>query len=72
MYGVLPYNFYSTNYESVLADAYFIGKTVYPDRFADIDPSVKADEIYAKFVGKPVFNELNRNYNNTGFRKIEV
>lgn len=72
VYGVLPYNFYSTNYESVLADAYFIGKTVYPDRFADIDPSVKADEIYAKFVGKPVFNELNRNYNNTGFRKIEV
>ena len=72
VYGVLPYNFYSTNYESVLADAYFIGKTVYPDRFTDIDPSVKADEIYAKFVGKPVFAQLNGNYNHTGFRKIEV
>jgi iron complex transport system substrate-binding protein len=72
VYGVLPYNFYSTNYESVLADAYFVGKTVYPDRFADIDPAVKADEIYTMFVGKPVFKELNRNYNNTGFQRIAV
>jgi iron complex transport system substrate-binding protein len=72
VYGVLPYNFYSTNYESVLADAYFIGKTIYPDRFSDIDPAVKADEIYTKFVGKPVFAELNGNYNSTGFQPIAV
>jgi iron complex transport system substrate-binding protein len=72
VYGVLPYNFYSTNYESVLADAYFVGKTVYPDRFADIDPKVKADEIYTMFVGKPVFAELNANYDNTGFSSIQI
>jgi iron complex transport system substrate-binding protein len=72
VYGILPYNFYSTNYESVLADAYFVGKTVYPDRFADVDPAVKADEIYTMFVGKPVFAELNGNYNNTGFRQIAI
>jgi iron complex transport system substrate-binding protein len=72
VYGVLPYNFYSTNYESVLADAYFIGKTVYPDRFSDIDPAAKADEIYTMFVGKPVFAELNGNYNSTGFQPIAV
>ena len=51
VYGVLPYNFYSTNYENVLADAYFIGKTVYPDKFADIDPEAKANEIMTKFLG---------------------
>jgi len=50
-----PYNSYNTNYETVLADAYFIGKTLYPDRFADVDPVEKADEIYTFFVGKPVF-----------------
>jgi iron complex transport system substrate-binding protein len=72
VYGILPYNFYSTNYESVLADAYFVGKTVYPDRFADIDPSVKADEIYIRFVGKPVFRTLNANYNSTGFQQITI
>jgi iron complex transport system substrate-binding protein len=72
VFGILPYNFYSTNYESVLADAFFIGKTVYPDRFADIDPSVKADEIYKMFVGKPVFAALNANYNSTGFQPITI
>ncbi|MGB9940044.1 iron ABC transporter substrate-binding protein, partial [Methanosarcina sp.] len=30
VYGVIPYNFYSTNYESVLANAYFAGKVLYP------------------------------------------
>ena len=71
VYGVLPYNFYGTNYDTVLADAYFIGKVMYPDRFADIDPSVKAAEIYAKFVGKPVFITIIAN-NPLGFQKIPV
>jgi iron complex transport system substrate-binding protein len=72
VYGVLPYNFYSTNYETVLADAYYIGKTMYPDRFSDIDPQQKADEIYTMFVGKPVFLTLNGNYQNLGFTKISL
>ena len=70
VYGVLPYNFYSTNYESVLADAYYVGKTVYPERFTDVDPNVKADEIYTKFVGKPVFAQINANHNNLAFGPV--
>lgn len=72
VYGVLPYNFYNTNYETVLADAYFVGKTLYPDRFADVDPVKKADEIYTFFVGKPVFGDLNGQYNNLGFATIPL
>lgn len=72
VYGVLPYNFYSVNYETVLADAYFIGKTLYPERFSDVDPQAKADEIYTKFVGKPVFSSLNAQYKNLGFTKINL
>jgi len=72
VYGVLPYNYYSTNYETILADAYFIGKTLYPDRFADIDPERKADEIYTFFVGKPVFGDLNSQYRNLGFAEIPL
>jgi len=72
VYGVLPYNFYNTNYESVLADAYFVGKVLYPDRFSDIDPQVKADEIFTRFVGKPAFAAINKNYNNLGFSKITI
>ena len=70
VYGVIPYNFYSTNYESVLANAYFVGKVLYPDRFEDIDPEAKADEIYTFFVGKPVFSDLNGQYSNLGFKQI--
>jgi iron complex transport system substrate-binding protein len=72
VYGVIPYNFYSTNYESVLANAYFVGKVLYPDRFEDIDPEAKADEIYTFFLGKPVFSDLNGQYNDTGFKQIPL
>jgi iron complex transport system substrate-binding protein len=72
VYGVLPYNFYTTNYESVLADAYFVGKTLYPDRFSDITPETKADEIYTEFVGQPVFAIIKANNGNFGFEKISV
>ena len=58
VYGVLPYNWYANNYDTVLADAYFIGKILYPDRFADIDPAVKADEIYTFLDGKPVYSDM--------------
>ena len=72
VYGVLPYNFYSTNYETVLADAYFIGRTLYPERFAGIDPEEKADEIYTFFIGKPVFSDLNSQYRDLGFAEIPL
>jgi len=72
VYGVLPYNFYSANHETVFADAYFVGKTLYPDRFADVDPEEKADEIYTFFVGKPVFAEHNSEYENLGFTEIPL
>ncbi|HZD42493.1 MAG TPA: ABC transporter substrate-binding protein, partial [Methanomicrobiales archaeon] len=72
VYGVLPYNFYSVNYESVLADSYFVGKILYPDRFADIDPVQKADEIYTFFVGKPVLDDINQQYASLGFARIPL
>lgn len=72
VYGVLPYNFYNTNYETVLANAYFVGKTLYPDRFADVDPTQKADEIFEFFIGKPNFGDLNGQYRNSGFTQITI
>jgi iron complex transport system substrate-binding protein len=59
VYGLLACNSYAQNYESVQANAYFVGKLLYPDRFADIDPKAKADEIYSFMVGAPVFAKLH-------------
>lgn len=70
VYAVLPYNCGGNNIETTLADAYYVGKVVYPDRFADIDPEKKADEIYTMFVGKPVFSQLKSNCNNLGFNQV--
>ena len=72
VYGVLPYNFYNVNHGTVLANAYFVGKVLYPDRFADIDPAEKADEIYSFLLGEPVFSELNSQYGNLGFSQIPI
>ena len=69
LYGILPYNFYTTNICTAFADAYYIGKVLYPNRFKDIDPQRKADEIYTFLVGKPVYKEMQRDFG--GFKKIE-
>jgi len=72
VYGVLPYNWYSQNCGSILADAWFIGKTLFPEQFKDIDPQSKADAIYTFLVGKPVFDKMDQAFENLVFKKIPV
>ena len=69
VYGLLPYNFYTTNIGTALADSYYIGKVLYPDRFADINPEEKADEIYTFLVGKSVYNDMAKEFG--GFKKLK-
>jgi iron complex transport system substrate-binding protein len=70
VYGVLPYNWYTMNYGSILANAYFIGKILYPERFKDVDPAAKAEEIYKFLVGKPVFKEMNTLFKGMAFKPV--
>lgn len=72
VFGVLPYNWYAQNFDSILADAYFVGKLLYAHRFQDIDPEAKADEIYTFLVGKPVFREMDKMFQRLAFKKIPV
>jgi iron complex transport system substrate-binding protein len=72
VYGVLPYNGYTKNHGSVIADAYYIGTVLYPEQFADIDPGEKADEIYTFLVGEPVFDEMNEAFGGLVFRKVAL
>ncbi|ACV69431.1 periplasmic binding protein [Desulfohalobium retbaense DSM 5692] len=71
VYGLLPYNWYTKNFGSVLANAYFIGKTLYPQRFKDINPAAQADRIYTFLVGAPVFDELNQGFDQLAFTRLE-
>lgn len=66
IHTLLPFNFYTTNIGTALADAYAMGKTIYPKKFTDIDPEQKADEIYTFLVGKPVYGKLKKEYGTIG------
>lgn len=66
IYYLLPYNYYTTNYATVFADAYYVGKVLYPDRFRDVDPQAKADEIYEHFLGEPVYRQMAETFGGFG------
>ena len=70
IYGILPFNFYTTNIGTALADAYYIGKVLYPDIFGDIKPEENADRIYLFLVGKRVYREMKKDFG--GFVKINL
>ena len=72
VFGVLPYNWYSRNFGSILANAYFIGKRIYPEAFADIDPVEEADRIYTFLVGAPVFEKMNAAFGRLVFQPVPL
>jgi len=70
VYSQLPFNFYHTNIGTSIADAYFLSKVLYPDKFDDIEPEKKADEIYKFLVGKEVYSQMANDFG--GFGKISI
>jgi len=62
VFTLLPFNSYATNIGTALADAYAIGKVLYPDRFADIDLEEKCDAIYRFFVSRPVYRSIRESF----------
>ena len=60
----------NVNHETTLANAYFIGKLLYPEQFEDIDPVKKADEIYTFVVGEPVFDLLSANVEGLSYQRV--
>jgi len=66
VYVLYPFNYYVTNVDTAIADAYAAGKILYPDKFAAIDVPKKADEIYTFLVGKPVYKEMEKDFGPIG------
>ncbi|HIH69346.1 iron ABC transporter substrate-binding protein [Methermicoccus shengliensis] len=58
VYSIYPFNWYWTNIELALIDTYWIGKVIYPERFADVSIAEKANEISEFFLGEPLYDEL--------------
>ena len=70
VYGILPYNFLTTNIDTAIAVTYFIGTIIYPEAFADIDPVQKADEIYRALLGQEFYQQMVADFG--GFRRIAI
>jgi len=58
VYLEMAYNAYYTNYETALINTWFIAKTVYPDRFEDIDMTAKTNEVTQAFFGKDLADQI--------------
>jgi iron complex transport system substrate-binding protein len=69
VFTVFPFNFYRTNLEVLISNAYFIGRTLYPEKFSEVEPEKRAAEIIKEFVGADVFTWLKAAY--PGFKQVE-
>jgi iron complex transport system substrate-binding protein len=72
VYGLFPYNAYTQNFEAIFANAYYVGKILYPERFADVEPMAKAEEICTFINGAPAFEVLNKRYDGMAFTRVPV
>jgi iron complex transport system substrate-binding protein len=70
LYSQLPYNYYSTNIDTAIADAYYLGTVIYPEAFANVDPAQKADEIYQALLGKALYAKMVETYG--GFKELKL
>jgi iron complex transport system substrate-binding protein len=72
VFGLFPYNSYNQNFEAVFANAYYVGKVLYPVRFADVEPLAKAEEISILLNGGPAFETLNKQFEDLAFNRIRI
>ena len=62
VYLQMPFNYYDTNIDIALADAYYIGSILYPEQFADIDPVEKFNEITTYMLGINAYDRIADSY----------
>jgi iron complex transport system substrate-binding protein len=72
VYALLPDALYGQEHEADLINAYLIGKTLYPEKFTDVDPKVMADYIYAFLYDEPLFEEINRDLGGIALSRIPL
>jgi iron complex transport system substrate-binding protein len=62
VYSVHPYNWYSTNYATVLANTWYIASVLYPETFHTDSLTHQINTIYTHFLGKPVYKKMCKIY----------
>jgi len=58
VYSQISFRSYASNLDTALADAYYAACIMYPEQFHDIDPIVKAGEIFTMLLGVDPYEDL--------------
>lgn len=66
VFGLFPINWYTTNYETIYVNSYYVGKLMFPHEFDDINVLEKANEIFNYFVGASVAGKMEAKYGMPG------
>lgn len=61
VYSQVSYNYFYTNVELAIADAYYAGTVVFPEQFKDVNFEEKAEEIFTVMLGQPYLEVLKAN-----------
>ena len=73
VYLQMAYNAYYTNFETALVNAWFIGKSVYPEKFSDVDIAAKTNEVTKAFLGKELSEKISSCPSSFGgYQKIDT
>ena len=59
LYSQVSFNYFSTNMELAIADAYYAGIIVYPEQFSGVDFNKKAEEIFNTMIGMDYLKVLD-------------
>lgn len=70
VWQVLPHTSYLSNPEILYINAFLMAKAAYPEQYENIDPQVKADEIFTMFFLRPLYQHYLDNYG--GFGRLEL
>ena len=70
VYSQISFRSNASNLETALADAYYAACVIYPEAFGDINPEVKAGEIFEKLLGVNPYNSLKEA--GYAFRPIKI
>ncbi len=62
IYVIWPYNNYHNNFESMLINAWYMGKCIYPEAFEDISIRDKGNEIFMMCYGQPIFDDMEQEW----------
>lgn len=70
VYSQISFRSSASNLDTALTDTYYAGSVLYPEKFADVNPEEKANEIFEKLLGEKFYDVLKEN--GYEFRQVQI